>query len=73
MSSFCDYMDHPEWTPEQRVAVALVETLRIKRTEKEQARAAQIHARNFHRLAQRTGAPSPADTAARGDLIKETV
>jgi len=33
------YMDYPEWTPEERVAVALVESLRLKRSEEEQARA----------------------------------
>lgn len=45
MSSLCNFMEHPEWTPEQRTAVALVETLRMKRSEEEQARAARNHAR----------------------------
>ncbi|MBT2142725.1 MULTISPECIES: hypothetical protein [unclassified Rhodanobacter] len=102
MSSFCDYMDHPDWTPEQRVSVALVEALRIKRSEEEQARAARFHARNSSTPATagpsrdaagdfspldravagdplsttaRSGqvTPSPADTAARGDLIEQGV
>lgn len=46
MTSPCDYMDHPDWTPEQRVAVALVETLCIKRSEEEQARAYRYYARH---------------------------
>lgn len=45
MSSLCNFMEHPEWTPEQRTAVALVETLRMKRNEEEQARAERNHAR----------------------------
>ena len=56
MSSLCNFMDHPEWTPEQRTAVALVETLRMKRNEEEQARAERNHAR----------APSPL--AVPGDV-----
>lgn len=51
MSSPTNFMDCPDWTPEQRVAVALVETLRIKRSEEEQARAARFHARNSSPLA----------------------
>lgn len=51
MSSLCNFMDHPEWTPEQRTAVALVETLRMKRSEEEQARAERNHARATSPLA----------------------
>lgn len=72
MSSFCGYMDHPDWTPEQRVAIALVETLPLKRSEEEQARAAQIHARTFSTVTRsRQDDPSPADTAARGTYFEE--
>jgi hypothetical protein len=55
MSSPANFMDCPDWTPEQRTAVALVETLRIKRSEDEQTRAARLYARNFSTL---TAAPA---------------
>lgn len=95
VSSPANFMDFPDWTPEQRVSVALVETLRIKRSEEEQARAARFHARHFSTLAaapdlppvdhpmdrsaastfstatrSRQVTPSPADPAARGDLLE---
>ena len=64
VSSPANFMDCPDWTPEQRVAVALVETLRIKRSEDEQARAARFHARNSSTPA--TAGPS---RDAAGDFI----
>jgi len=68
-------MDCPDWTPEQRTAVALVETLRIKRDEEEQARAARLYARHFSTL---TAAPAlppvdhPLDRAAVSTLSTAT-
>ena len=59
MSSLCNFMDHPEWTPEQRTAVALVETLRMKRSEEEQARAERNHARATSMLAVPGKSPLP--------------
>lgn len=72
MTSLCDYMDHSDWTPEQRVSVALVETLRMKRNEDEQARAARFYARHFSTAAHSGQANSqPSDTAVRGGLIED--
>lgn len=34
MSSPANFMDYPDWTPEQRVSVTLVEVLRLKRAMK---------------------------------------
>lgn len=71
MSGLCNFMDCHDWTPEQRIAVALVETLRIKRNEDEQARAARFYERHFSTAAHSgQGNPRPADTAVRGELIE---
>jgi len=67
MSSLCNFMDHPEWTPEQRTAVALVETLRMKRNEEEQARAARNHARATSPLTV-SGAITPPSCANPGTV-----
>lgn len=50
MSSPANFMDEPDWTPEERVAVALVESLRMKRSTEEQERAARAYARHFSTL-----------------------
>jgi hypothetical protein len=74
MSSLCNFMDCPEWTPEQRIAVTLVETLCIKRNEEEQARAARFHARNAFTAGHGTGllpADLPLDRAMASTLSKE--
>lgn len=46
MSSPAGFMDAPEWTPEERVAVALVESLRMKRSAEEQERAKRYYERH---------------------------
>lgn len=46
MSSPANFMDEPDWTPEERVAVALVESLRMKRSTEEQERARRYFERH---------------------------
>lgn len=50
MSSLCNFMDCPDWTTEQRIAVAQLELLRMKRSTEEQERAARAYARHFSTL-----------------------
>lgn len=54
-----------EWTPEQRVAVALVEILRMKRAIKYQPLSTVTRSGQAN--------PPPADPAARGELIEVNV
>jgi len=62
MSSPSNFMDHPDWTPEQRVAVTQLVALRMKRSEEEQARAARLYARHFSKLATSGEITSPSCT-----------
>jgi hypothetical protein len=62
MSSLCNYMDCPEWTPEQRIAIARLELLRMKRNTEEQERAARYYNRHFSKLATSGEITSPSCT-----------
>lgn len=62
MSSPANFMDYPEWTPEQRIAVTLVEILRMKRAIKYPPLSTVTRSGQ--------AIPLPADPAARGELTE---
>lgn len=73
MSSLCNFMDHYEWTPEQRASVALVETLRMKRNEEEQARAERNHARATSPLIVSGDVANPLPPCAYPDTVSNSL